>query len=1203
MLSVVIHLCLVLAVLCAATESFRPSTHASIRKFSKELGAARRPHSTHERWRERPPMRPRQVVGEDVRLADIVLAASIDGHFHALNRTDGELLWSMTDDLAYTQSPRDPNTESAPAISSQSLLYNLVRSDHRSLVDPALAHDYDDDRETYIVEPQTGDIFVLVPDSEGERDREMAVERLGYSVPQLVELSPFKPPGDHERVFIGKKTTSLISLDLLTGRILSVYGERCAWDHEEAEMEGPVDVDALLDDLDGTREMPKKQRPVEVVIGRTDYHVSVRMNGKVVQELSYTKYGPDGVHRALQAAWTRSPDSTYFQPSPDNKLYTFANGQLKRYENTYPLVVAVFDAVILPGKRNPILLLQPTPKLSDLSAAWTANSMDIPSVTYVGRIDDSLFALGHVNYPLVIFTPPDKRGNVPRIDDGGKTIPGPAGDKCDGLDCYVGLRRSMPAARSSLSRLITDGEDHDIAVYEPDVPSTYVNEVSHSQSRSRSQTKTSIGTVEPTRTTTHNSSEHSVPSSIPGREEDKVPEATPSHRTVLARLAGEWIAAWAGAGTVLLSTLVFGFGLVSKSKSVKEIKEDGARTPVPDEKLEDVEDDTPPPVPPKPAHYSLSKLTGNPYAITVDSRPAPPPKDPQELKVKRIRPRARAGLPSSASVPVLPAGNPGMLAETNGTSSAMEIARMITDEPLAEPIAIPVEPTEMTTAAEETELETTGKKRVRRGRRGGKGRDKNRSKSGDIGSGADETAQPTITSAISEGAGSETFVKVDRPDTLVVEKAVVTPALSSLVVTEDVLGYGSHGTVVYKGRFQGRSVAVKRLLHDFVTLASREVALLQESDDHPNVIRYYYEERRDNFLYIALELCPCSLADLVERPNMFPEVSASFDPKRALGQVTAGLRHLHALKIVHRDIKPQNILVSARGAMLISDFGLCRKLEMDQTSFLPTAYGNMAAGTAGWRAPEILSGEVKLDKPELDVSSGGVGSGSGTLQPGTRLTRSVDVFALGCLFYYVLTNGEHPYGTRYERDGNIMADRKMLGGLEQFGEEGVEAIDLIGKMLSAEPKARPDTTGCLMHPYFWTPGRRLAFLQDASDRFEIMERDPREPGLVALETDAVTIVGTDWQRKLDKMFIDNLGKFRKYDVKSVQDLLRALRNKKNHYQDLPDNVKRHLGPLPEGFLSYFTKRYPKLFLHVYGVIENSALRTESMFRSYFTLEE
>lgn len=58
-----------------------------------------------------------------------------------------------------------------------------------------------------------------------------------------------------------------------------------------------------------------------------------------------------------------------------------------------------------------------------------------------------------------------------------------------------------------------------------------------------------------------------------------------------------------------------------------------------------------------------------------------------------------------------------------------------------------------------------------------------------------------------------------------------------------------------------------------------------------------------------------------------------------------------------------------------------------------------------------------------------------------------------------------------------------------------------------------------------------------------MVREPREPQLEALETDAVDVVGPDWHKRLDKVFDDNLGKFRKYDGKSVQDLLRALRNK------------------------------------------------------------
>ena len=90
---------------------------------------------------------------------------------------------------------------------------------------------------------------------------------------------------------------------------------------------------------------------------------------------------------------------------------------------------------------------------------------------------------------------------------------------------------------------------------------------------------------------------------------------------------------------------------------------------------------------------------------------------------------------------------------------------------------------------------------------------------------------------------------------------------------------------------------------------------------------------------------------------------------------------------------------------------------------------------------------------------------------------------------------------------------------------------------------RPDASTCLLHPYFWDPGKRLTFLQDASDRFEIMCRDPKDANLLALEKGAYDVVGADWHSRLDKLFIENLGKFRKYDGKSVQDLLRALRNK------------------------------------------------------------
>jgi len=142
--------------------------------------------------------------------------------------------------------------------------------------------------------------------------------------------------------------------------------------------------------------------------------------------------------------------------------------------------------------------------------------------------------------------------------------------------------------------------------------------------------------------------------------------------------------------------------------------------------------------------------------------------------------------------------------------------------------------------------------------------------------------------------------------------------------------------------------------------------------------------------------------------------------------------------------------------MLISDFGLCKRLEVDQTSFMPTACGAMAAGTVGWRAPEILRGEVRLDDSDASQSSRGsvaTLNGSSSTKP-MKLTKAVDIFALGCLFYYCLTGGSHPYGDRFEREVNIMKDLKSLGGLSHFGEEGTEATDLIEKMLNSQAALR-----------------------------------------------------------------------------------------------------------------------------------------------------
>jgi len=126
-------------------------------------------------------------------------------------------------------------------------------------------------------------------------------------------------------------------------------------------------------------------------------------------------------------------------------------------------------------------------------------------------------------------------------------------------------------------------------------------------------------------------------------------------------------------------------------------------------------------------------------------------------------------------------------------------------------------------------------------------------------------------------------------------------SLRSITVSDVVLGYGSHGTVVYKGTFEGREVAIKRLLLDFYAMADHEVQILQESDYHPNVVRYYFKENCDGFMYIALELCPASLSDVIEKTTseVCNNLRVQLRPMQVLFQMMLGIHHLHSLKIVH----------------------------------------------------------------------------------------------------------------------------------------------------------------------------------------------------------------------------------------------------------------------------------------------------------------
>ena len=59
-----------------------------------------------------------------------------------------------------------------------------------------------------------------------------------------------------------------------------------------------------------------------------------------------------------------------------------------------------------------------------------------------------------------------------------------------------------------------------------------------------------------------------------------------------------------------------------------------------------------------------------------------------------------------------------------------------------------------------------------------------------------------------------------------------------------------------------------------------------------------------------------------------------------------------------------------------------------------------------------------------------------------------------------------------------------------------------------------------------------------------------------------------WMARFDAELIENLGRYRKYNQGSLRDLLRVIRNKHNHFRELPDGLQAKLGPLPGGFLRW-----------------------------------
>jgi len=385
------------------------------------------------------------------------------------------------------------------------------------------------------------------------------------------------------------------------------------------------------------------------------------------------------------------------------------------------------------------------------------------------------------------------------------------------------------------------------------------------------------------------------------------------------------------------------------------------------------------------------------------------------------------------------------------------------------------------------------------------------------------------------------------------------------------------------------------LLAQFHELARKELAALIASDEHPNILRCFAMEEDSNFVYMALELCASSLARLVDPVNAAGENNSAaatakeLDIKfvdeesgyptsqclRILHDVISGLNALHEQGIVHRDLKPQNVLITNSGRGKIADMGLAKRLNVAEgTSFETAVVGgpnaNNVAGTSGWQAPERLTQG--------------------------RQSRSVDVFSFGCLVYYAMTGGSHPFGSKLQRDANVMANKFDISKLSFFP----EAAALVRACIDADPTKRPSAKNILSHPMWWDAEKKIQFLIDASDRVELEDRVSDRTLLRELESRARGSIGCeDWTKKLDAALLENMGRYREYDGSSVRDLLRVIRNKANHYRELPPKLQRKLGSYPEGLWRYLSVRFPELLLGVRDFFAPSA-SSEPTLAKYFS---
>jgi serine/threonine protein kinase len=312
---------------------------------------------------------------------------------------------------------------------------------------------------------------------------------------------------------------------------------------------------------------------------------------------------------------------------------------------------------------------------------------------------------------------------------------------------------------------------------------------------------------------------------------------------------------------------------------------------------------------------------------------------------------------------------------------------------------------------------------------------------------ADQLEQAMLTAGVGAqvsagGAPGPTPAEIDDNSlaTRLVEMGILTPyqagqiklgrtkfSLGPYIIT-DFIGKGGMGEV-FKGVHQlmGRECAIKVLpVHkatpEAINNFTREIRT-QAQLDHPNLVRAEFAGREGKVPFLAMEYVPgVDLRRLVRKQG---RALSQQEAASIILQAARGLDYAHKRGLVHRDIKPGNILVTSQGVAKVSDLGLAGFMyEADND---PRA--GKIVGTADYLAPEQI-------RSPGDVS------------------HLIDVYSLGCTLYYAIT-GKVPFpgGTAKDKARRHCEDTPWHP--RRFNPElAEEFVEIIADMMEKDPRAR-----------------------------------------------------------------------------------------------------------------------------------------------------